>query len=144
MLLMEPTTPARAAEPKCTCASSAAGNNKLVKWTTAGGLFAALGVCAACCLLPFALISLGVAGAWVGALDSLTRYKWLFVGVAAALLGYGFYVVYWRPKQQCAAGAGCAARVTGRSVRVGLWIATALVIGGIAFEQIEPMLAAAR
>jgi hypothetical protein len=48
----------------CGCNGAAAGNNRLVKWTTAGGLFAALGICAACCLLPFVLISLGVTGAW--------------------------------------------------------------------------------
>jgi mercuric ion transport protein len=107
-------------------------------------LFAALGVCAACCLLPFVLISLGVTGAWVGTLDSLARYKWPFISLAAALLGYGFYVVYWRPKRQCAAGAACTARATGRSVRVGLWVATILAIGGVAFEQVEPLLAAAR
>lgn len=82
---------------QCRCSNSAAGNNRLVKWTTAGGLFAALGVCAACCLLPFVLVSLGVAGAWVGTLDSLARYKWPFISMAALLLGYGFYVVYWRP-----------------------------------------------
>ena len=136
--------PAPAANRQCSCDSSAAGNNRLVKWTTAGGLFAALGVCAACCLLPFALISLGVAGAWAGALDSLARYKWPFIALAAVLLGYGFYVAYWRPKGQCAAGVDCTARATGRSVRVGLWIGTVLAIGGIAFEQVEPLLAAAR
>ena len=138
----EPTTPATT--PRCSCNSSAAANNRLVKWTTAGGLFAALGVCAACCLLPFVLVSLGVAGAWVGTLDSLARYKWPFISLAAVLLGYGFYVVYWRPKRQCAAGANCTARATGRSVRVALWIATVLVISGIAFEQVEPLLAASR
>jgi mercuric ion transport protein len=137
-------SPVNTPEQQCTCSGAAAGNNRLVKWTTAGGLFAALGVCAACCLLPAVLISLGVAGAWVGTLDSLARYKWLFISLAAVLLGYGFYVVYGRPKRQCAAGAACTARATGRSVRVGLWLATVLAISGIAFEQVEPLLSAAR
>ena len=133
-------SPVTTPERPCSCSGAATGNNRLVKWTTVGGLFAALGVCAACCLLPFALICFGVAGAWVGTLDSLARYKWPFISVAAVLLGYGFYVVYW----QCAAGADCRARATGRSVRVGLWVATVLAIGGIAFEQVEPLLAATR
>lgn len=128
----------------CRSGGAAAGNNRLVKWTTAGGLFAALGICAACCLLPFVLVSLGAAGAWMGALDSLARYKWPFISLAAVLLGYGFYIVYWRPQRLCAGGAACTARATGRSVRVGLWVATVLAIGGIVFEQIEPLLAAAR
>jgi mercuric ion transport protein len=46
---------------------------------------------AACCLLPSVLLSLGIAGAWVGTLDSLARYEWIFIA-AAALLGSGFYL----------------------------------------------------
>ncbi len=130
-------------EQQCSCSSSTARNNRLVKWTTAGGLFAALGVCAACCLLPFVLLRLGLAGAWIGTLDGLARYKWGFISLAAVLLGYGFYAVYWRPRR-CSAGADCTARATGRSVRIGLWLATVLAIGGVAFEQVEPMFAAAR
>jgi hypothetical protein len=34
----------------------------------------------------------------------------------------------------------CDARNSGRSVRVGLWIATILAIVGIIFERLEPML----
>jgi mercuric ion transport protein len=132
------------AKRQCSCGSSAAANNRLAKWTTAGGLFAAPGVCAACCLLPFVLISLGLAGARVGTRDSLARYKWPSISLAAVLLGYGYYIVYWRPKRQCAAGARCTARATGRAVRVGLWIAMVLAVSGLAFAQIEPLLAAAR
>ena len=71
---------------------STARTNRLLRWTTAGGMFAALGIFAACCLLPSVLLSLGIAGAWVSTLDSLARYEWIFIA-AAALLGYGFYLV---------------------------------------------------
>jgi mercuric ion transport protein len=122
---------------QCACT----GSKRTIRWTTAGSLLAALGVCAACCLLPFALLSVGVAGAWVSTLDALTPYKWMFIGLTAALLGYGFYAVYWRPRRTCAAGTACEVCGSGRSVRAGLWIATILAIGGIVFEQIEPYLA---
>lgn len=122
------------------CSKSAKGSKRAIKWTTAGGLLAAFGVCAACCLLPFTLVSLGVAGAWVGALDALAPYKWIFIGLAAALLGYGFYAAYWKPQRACAAGPACEVCGTGRSARVALWIATILAIGGIVFEQVEPYL----
>lgn len=102
-------------------------------------MLAALGVCAACCLLPFALLGVGVAGAWVSALDALAPYKWIFI-VLTALLGYGFYAAYWKPRRSCAAGTNCEVCGTGRSVRVGLWIATILAIGGIVFEYFEPLL----
>jgi mercuric ion transport protein len=124
----------------CSCGKSPNGTKRAVKLTTAGGLLAAVGVCAACCLLPFTLLSVGVAGAWVSTLDAMAPYKWIFIGLTAALLGYGFYAAYWKPRRTCAAGAACEMCGTSRPVRVGLWIATILAIGGIVFEQVEPYL----
>ena len=126
---------------QCNCTRSGNSSNRAVKWTTVGGVLAAFGVCAACCLLPFSLLSVGVAGAWVSAMDSLAPYKWIFISLTVALLGYGFYIVYWKRRSSCAAGSACKACGTSRSVRVGLWIATILAVGGIVFEQIEPYLA---
>lgn len=125
---------------QCNCTKSGNSSNRAVKWTTVGGVLAALGVCAACCLLPFTLLSVGVAGAWVSAMNSLAPYKWIFISLTAALLAYGFYVVYWKRRGTCAAGAACKVCGASLSVRVGLWIATILAIGGIVFEQIEPFL----
>jgi mercuric ion transport protein len=134
------STSSSAAAQKCDCSKSTNGSERVIKWTTVGGLLAALGVCAACCLLPFTLMSVGVAGAWVSTLDSLAPFKWVFIGLTAGLLGYGFYAVYWKPRRSCSTGASCQVCGTSRSVRVGLWIATILAIGGIVFEQLEPHL----
>jgi mercuric ion transport protein len=131
---------ASAGARQCSCGKSPNRSKRIAKWTTAGGLLAALGVCTACCLLPFALLSVGVAGAWVSTLDALAPYKWIFISLTVALLGYGFYAVYWKPRRTCSAGAACDVCGSGRSVRIGLWIATTLAIGGIAFEQVEPYL----
>ena len=120
----------------CGCVRQA----RAVKWATAGGLLAAVGVCAACCLLPFALMGVGVAGVWVSALDAFAPYKWAFIAAAVAALGYGFYAAYWKPKRSCQAGAGCKVCGSSRSTRLGLWIATFLVVAGIGFEQVEPHL----
>jgi len=100
-------------------------------------VLASLGVCAACCLLPFVLLSLGVAGAWVGTLDALAPYKWIFIILTTALLGYGFYAVYFDRKPRCAAGAQCETPETGRSARAGLWIAAVLAITGLLFQYFE-------
>jgi mercuric ion transport protein len=78
--------------------------------------------------------------AWVTALDTLAPYKWIFIALTVALLGYGFYAVYFRRMNTCAGEMNCDTRNSGRSVRVGLWIATILAIAGIIFERIEPML----
>jgi len=125
---------------QCNCSRSKGGTNRVVKWAAAGGVLAALGVCAACCLLPFVLLSVGIAGAWVSGLDAFAAYKWPLISVAVGLLAYGFYVAYVKPRRVCAAGASCEAGGSSRSVQIGLWIATILTIGGIVFEHIEPML----
>lgn len=139
------TVASSAGAQQCSCSKSAGNNKALVKWTAAGGVLASLGVCAACCLLPFALLSLGVAGALVSALDALAPYKWIFIALTAAFLGYGFYAAYWRPKRRGATGTACEVSVSGtdRSVRIGLWIATVLTICGLVFEHFESMLVSA-
>lgn len=76
----------------------------------------------------------------MSALDSLAPYKWIFIASTAVLLGYGFYAVYWKPKRTCAAGAQCKTCQSNRPVRIALWVATVLAVGGIAFEQMEPYL----
>jgi mercuric ion transport protein len=135
-----PSTPSSQSAGSCSCGKAVHGGKRVVKWTTAGGLLASLGVCAACCLLPFALLSVGVAGAWVSALDALAPYKWILMLTTVILLAYGFYAVYWKPRSRCAAGAACDVCGSDRSIRIGLWIATILAIAGIVFEYFEPLL----
>ena len=141
---MENPTPKapKSAEASCGCSKVPNGTPRVVKWTAAGGILASLGVCAACCLLPFVLLSVGAAGVWVSALDSFAPYKWVFIGLTVAFLGYGFYAAYWKPTRDCAAGAACADRGSPRLVRMSLWIAILLAIGGIVFEYFEPLLKA--
>jgi mercuric ion transport protein len=109
------------------------------RWATTGGVLSALGICSACCLLPAILIGLGVTGAWVSALDSLSRFKWYFVIAAGALLGYGLVLSYSR-NTGCGA-SGCASCRPSKAVRIGLWVGVVLAVAGLLFEMIEPMLA---
>jgi mercuric ion transport protein len=72
-----------------------------------GGILAALGA-ASCCVVPFALFVLGVSGAWISNLTALEPYQPVFAAVAFGFLGYGFYLVYRKPKVACAEGSYCA------------------------------------
>ena len=126
-----------AAAPSCGCSSKP--RNRLLKWSVGGGLLASLGLCAACCLLPMVLIGVGAGGAWISSLDSLAPYKWLFIAATAALLGYGFYAAYWKPRRHCAAGASCPSCGTSRSLRIVLWAATIIAIAGVIFEKFESL-----
>lgn len=124
-----------AAAPSCSC--SVKPRYQSLKWVVGGGLLASLGLCAACCLLPMVLVGLGASGAWVSTLDSLAPHKWLFIAATAALLGYGFYAAYWKPKRSCKAGASCPSCGSSRSLRIVLWAATIFAIAGAVFAQLE-------
>lgn len=112
------------------------GRQRLVAF---GGIIGALAA-SSCCIVPLVLFSLGIGGAWIGNLTALAPYKPLFVGGTAGVLGYGFYLVYWKPRRACADGAACARAIPSRLVQLALWIATALVIAAFAFDYVAPLL----
>ena len=113
-----------------------AGRQRLV---ALGGILGAIAA-SSCCVIPLILFSLGIGGAWIGNLTALAPYKPLFVAGTAGLLGYGFYLVYWKPRRACAAGAACARPIPSRLVQLAIWIATVLVIAAFAFDYVAPLL----
>ena len=119
-----------------TSARDESGRQRLV---ALGGILGALAA-SSCCVVPLVLFSLGVGGAWVGNLTALAPYKPLFVAASTGVLGYGFYLVYWKPRRACANGAACATLVPSRLVRTALWIATVLVAAAFAFDYVAPLL----
>ncbi len=105
----------------------------------AGGILAAVGA-ASCCVVPFALFTLGISGAWIGNLTALEPYQPVFAVLAVACLGYGFYLVYRKPKIACAdEGSYCANPSSNRVAKIGLWTATVLVIIAVAFPRIAAL-----
>jgi mercuric ion transport protein len=89
---------------------------------TAGAL-SALGA-STCCVLPLALVSAGVGGAWIAQLRALERFQWVFIALAVAAFGYAFYRLYLTPAP-CAPDApdiACATPVTRRRQRIAFWV----------------------
>lgn len=105
----------------------------------AGGILGALAA-SSCCIVPLVLFSLGIGGAWIGNLTALAPYKPFFVAGTTGLLGYGFYLVYWKPRRACADAAACARPIPSRIVQLALWIATVIVVSAFAFDYIAPLL----
>ena len=103
-----------------------------------GGVLAAFGA-ASCCVVPFALFTLGITGAWIGNLTALEPYQPLFAAAAVAAIGTGFHLVYRKPKAACADGSYCASPVSTRLAKYGLWIATVLIAVAIAFPRLAPL-----
>lgn len=106
------------------------------RWIAAGGILGALAA-SSCCILPLVLFSLGISGAWISNFTALAPYKPYFAAGTIALLGYGYYLVYVRPKQACADGS-CARPLPNSVVKSSLWIATVLVIIALAFDFVAP------
>lgn len=100
-----------------------------------GGILAALGA-ASCCVIPFALFLLGVSGAWISNLTALEPYQPVFATVAFGFIGYGAYLVYWKPKAACADGSYCARPTSSRMAKAGLWSAGALVVIAVGFPYL--------
>lgn len=115
------------------------GEFGLQRLAAAGGILAALGA-ASCCVVPFALFALGVSGAWIGNLTALEPYQPAFAAIAAACLGYGFYLVYRRPKVACVDGSYCASPSSSRLAKIGLWTALVLVLIAIGFPRIAALI----
>src|SRR5260370_27941335 len=103
-----------------------------------GGILAALGA-ASCCVIPFALFTLGISGAWISNLTTLEPYQPLFAAVTFGFLGYGFYLVYRKPKVACAGDSYCAKPSSGRTAKIGLWTATVLVVIALGFPKLAPL-----
>ena len=113
-------------------------STRTARLASVGGILAALGA-ASCCVVPFALFTLGISGAWISNLTALEPYQPIFAVVTFAFLGYGFYLVYRKPKVDCAEDSYCAKPSSGRTAKIGLWVATVLVIVALGFPKIAPL-----
>ena len=91
------------------------------------GTVSALGA-STCCLMPLALVSVGIGGVWVAQLRALERFYPVFVAVALGAFAYGFYRLYIRPAP-CEGETACAAPATQRRQRIAFW--TSLVFAKI-------------
>ena len=107
---------------------------------TGGSVLGAIAM-SSCCILPLALFSVGVTGAWIGNLSALYPYKLYFLVPTAGFLAGGFYLIYRKPKADaCEADGACAAPISSRINKVVLWSATALTLAALAFPYFAPLL----
>ncbi len=93
----------------------------------AGGMVSAVAA-STCCIIPLALVSIGASGAWIGSLTTLAPYQPLFIAVAVASLGTGFWLVYRPQPKECASEA-CSNLKAGRLIKSVLWVKGILWLG---------------
>ena len=132
------------ADIRQTSLAPAPSRSEVVPSTGRAGLAAAAGMLGAlasmsCCILPVALFTLGISGAWIGNLTALAPYQPIFLAATAGFLGVGYSLVYRQPKVACADGT-CVRPLPNRSVKAMLWTATVLVLAAVAFDYLAPVL----
>jgi len=108
------------------------------KWSTSLGAIGAV-LASSCCILPFALLMLGVSGAWIGSLTVLEPYKEYFAVVALGFLGFGFWQVYFKPQKQCDDGY-CATPKSNSVIKTVLWVSAILVLLALTIDFWAPIL----
>ena len=99
-----------------------------------GGIAAALGA-ASCCVIPFALFTLGVSGAWIGNLTALEPFQPLFAAASLGFIGLGAWRLRRKAQIACADGY-CGTPRADRIARIGLWTAGVLVVVAVAFPYL--------
>lgn len=112
---------------------------KKARMIAAGGILGALAA-STCCIVPLILFSLGISGAWIGNVTALEPYKPIFITVTIGFLGYGFWMVYRKPKA-CADGEVCARPLPNRLVKSALWVSTGLILIALLWSWIAPVVA---
>jgi len=105
----------------------------------AGGLLGALAA-SSCCILPVALFSLGIGGAWIGNLTQLAPYQPYFLAATLLCLGGGYWLVRRASKRACGAGEACAGPLPNWLVKGIIMIATVLIVAAIGFDLLAPLL----
>ncbi len=122
-----------------TLAQAAGDEGKRRTWVAAGGILGALAA-SSCCILPLVLLSLGISGAWIGQLTALSPYQPIFIAITLGFLGYGYWLVYRKPKVACADGDACERPLPNMLVKTALWFATGLIMLAFAWPYILPLI----
>lgn len=99
-------------------------------WVSLTAVVAAIGA-SLCCILPVAVVVLGVGSAALGAY--LEPFRPYFIGLTVAFLGFAYYQAYKPSNVDCAPGQACAVPENRRAQRIVLWVLTAVVAALIAF-----------
>ena len=89
-------------------------------------LLAAIGA-SVCCVVPLALVLLGISGAWIAHLTALDPWRPWFIAATLLCLGLAFWTLYG-PSSRCRTEGVCVDPLVLRRRRRWLWLATALIV----------------
>lgn len=93
-----------------------------------------------CCIVPLALFSLGIGGAWIANLTALAPYKPYFATIAGALILAGFISMRRGRRRACAANGYCASTPSTWITTATLCASTLLVVVVLLWPYLLPIL----
>ncbi|AMG76526.1 mercuric transporter MerT family protein [Sphingopyxis granuli] len=106
-------------------------------WFATGALIGA-GLASACCVVPLLFVTLGISGAWIANLTALEPYKPYVAAVTLALVGLGFWHVYFKTQPRCEDGSCCVRPHSARTTKVALWLGLVIVILALTIDWWAP------
>jgi mercuric ion transport protein len=128
-----------AVQPQSANSSAEPESDRVLTPSLAGGGLIASILATSCCLLPLALVSIGVGGSWMSSLTSLSPYQPLFLAVSVAAIGTGLWRAYRKPKE-CAPGTLCKVPAVTRTTKAVLWLATCVALSAMLSNSVLPYL----
>ncbi|BCG63433.1 MAG: mercuric ion transport protein [Methyloprofundus sp.] len=109
---------------------------KTTPWLGIGAVLAAIGA-SACCVGPLLLLSLGVGGAWMSTLTSMTAVRPIFFALTLLFIWLGFMKLYF-PEQDCNEGDICTSIKVQRNQKIIFWIGSIAILLLLSFPWFAP------
>lgn len=104
----------------------------------AGSVLGAL-LASACCIVPLLLVTLGVSGAWIANLTALEPYKSYVAALTLALIGLGFWRVYFQPRPACEDGSYCVRPESALLTKSALWTGAIVTLLALTIDWWAPL-----
>jgi mercuric ion transport protein len=98
----------------------------------ASGVLAALAA-STCCIVPLVFVSIGISGAWIGALTRLAPYQPIFLAISALCIVAGFRSVYGRSQEACSEPF-CGTPASRAATKAALWAGALIVVAAASAE----------
>ncbi len=112
--------------------------DKTLPWLGIGAALAAIGA-SACCVLPLLLLSLGIGGAWMSTLTSMTTARPFLFALALLFIWMAFMKLYLS-KAACEDEALCVNPQVLAKQRCIFWIISVMIMGLLSFPWYAPLL----
>ncbi len=105
-------------------------------WLGIGAILAAVGA-SVCCVGPLLLLSLGIGGAWMSTLTSMSSIRPFFIILTIIFIALGFRKLYLIPSR-CEKGETCAISDALHKQRMLFWSGLVLILLLLTFPWYAP------